>query len=162
MIRRPPRSTLFPYTTLFRSTAKKKRSLFLTLIAVLFGIILVFIGAIGLFAAYSALDGADPSEHIPERYYAYINLPSASAFINQTLSTLTLDSVLAGAGMGDVQGLLRSFRASPIPANKNVSFSYKNKKSVFKSVSFYLKEGEILAVTFLSWFAGLIIYDFID
>ena len=29
---------------------------------------------------------------------------------------------------------------------KNVSFSYKNKKSVFKSVSFYLKEGEILAV----------------
>lgn len=102
---------------------KKKRSFFLTLIAVLFGIILVFIGAIGLFAAYSALDGADPSEHIPEGYYAYINLPSASAFINQTLSTLTLDSILAGAGMGDVQGLLRSFRASPIPANKWFKFA---------------------------------------
>src|SRR5260370_16198373 len=27
MIRRPPRSTLFPYTTLFRSTAKKPRNL---------------------------------------------------------------------------------------------------------------------------------------
>ena len=25
MIRRPPRSTLFPYTTLFRSTAQKKK-----------------------------------------------------------------------------------------------------------------------------------------
>ena len=25
MIRRPPRSTLFPYTTLFRSTAKEKK-----------------------------------------------------------------------------------------------------------------------------------------
>lgn len=48
---------------------------------------------------------------------------------------------------------------------KNVSFSYKNKKSVFKSVSFYLKEGEILAVmgrngigktTFIKCLAGIL------
>ena len=31
MIRRPPRSTLFPYTTLFRSTWHEKRNLFLSI-----------------------------------------------------------------------------------------------------------------------------------
>src|SRR5690242_21413155 len=33
MIRRPPRSTLFPYTTLFRSTAAKLESVALTALA---------------------------------------------------------------------------------------------------------------------------------
>src|SRR5438045_9772709 len=34
LLRRPPRSTLFPYTTLFRSAAERQRRILTTLIAV--------------------------------------------------------------------------------------------------------------------------------
>src|SRR2546430_8739697 len=52
MIRRPPRSTLFPYTTLFRSFNATPRLIFLPLFILWFGIgmwskiVIVFVGAV--------------------------------------------------------------------------------------------------------------------
>src|SRR5258708_27773985 len=56
MIRRPPRSTLFPYTTLFRShgTARRYLNLFLTML--LGGL---WHGAAWTFVAWGALHGLD-------------------------------------------------------------------------------------------------------
>src|SRR5687768_18129734 len=42
MIRRPPRSTLFPYTTLFRSTKAFWQTLIVAVVAVILGTVLFF------------------------------------------------------------------------------------------------------------------------
>ncbi len=92
---------------------KKKHSIFYkiikTLCIMLLSIVVLFAG----FCLYSALDGADPAEHIPEGHYAYINLPSFGQFFQKTLSMKTLDSVLTSPETAQLQGLLRSLRASP-------------------------------------------------
>src|SRR2546430_9662603 len=51
MIRRPPRSTLFPYTTLFRSTAGQVLTL-----AVFAGLALVVLGFIGRPLLFASID----------------------------------------------------------------------------------------------------------
>src|SRR5947208_5861365 len=54
MIRRPPRSTLFPYTTLFRSRQGRKRGVRFSLIPV--GHRVVIVGAV---VSVAVLDGGD-------------------------------------------------------------------------------------------------------
>src|SRR5256885_10618212 len=59
MIRRPPRSTLFPYTTLFRSVKKKRRTRIIIISAVVVVIVLI-VGVAGAFSHGSSK--IDPSK----------------------------------------------------------------------------------------------------
>src|SRR6266436_8360004 len=52
MIRRPPRSTLFPYTTLFRSHATSKARFSAILLAV-FALVALILAAIGIYGVRS-------------------------------------------------------------------------------------------------------------
>ena len=99
-------------------TKKKKHGFFGTLIITLFVIILIILLPAAGFLIYSSLDGADPAEHIPQGFYAYINLPSAGDFLQKTVSVQTLDALLTGANTEKLQGTLRSVRASPVLSAK--------------------------------------------
>src|SRR5256885_12818660 len=58
MIRRPPRSTLFPYTTLFRSAVRERTGIGLV---GLVGLLLTGLGWVGnLRAAINAVSGVEP------------------------------------------------------------------------------------------------------
>src|SRR2546430_12430487 len=87
MIRRPPRSTLFPYTTLFRSTQRPNRGTLAT----------IFVGSTG-WASYQpiAKDGTRSEEHTSElqsqsnlvcRLLLEKKKKRASRLAEQTLST---------------------------------------------------------------------------
>ncbi|WP_428770741.1 VCBS repeat-containing protein [Treponema sp. HNW] len=101
-----------------KGTKKKKHGFFLTLIVTLFIIILITVLPAVAFLIYSSLDGADPAEHIPQGFYAYVNLPSAGDFLQKTVSVQTLDALLTGANTEKLQGTLRSVRASPVLSAK--------------------------------------------
>lgn len=101
-----------------RAKKKKKHGIFFKIIIVPVFIIGLILAAVLGFAAYSALDGIEPAEHIPHGYYAYINLPSAGRFLEETLSVKTLDSVFADTGNGSLQGLIRSLRVSPVTSSR--------------------------------------------
>lgn len=92
---------------------KKKHGIFFTIFISLAALLVLILLPLAGFLLYSAIDGADPAEHIPAGHYAYINLPSAGAFIQKTLSMKTLDAVFASSEIAQVQGLIRSLRASP-------------------------------------------------
>ncbi|MGI5173808.1 VCBS repeat-containing protein [Treponema sp. OMZ 840] len=81
-------------------------------------IVLIIVLPTAGFLVYSAFDGADPAEHIPQDFYAYINLPSAGDFLQKTVSVQTLDALLTGANTEKLQGTLRSLRASPVLSAK--------------------------------------------
>src|SRR5256885_12551306 len=49
MIRRPPRSTLFPYTTLFRSDLSFDQERAVASLASLFGVVALILAAVGLY-----------------------------------------------------------------------------------------------------------------
>src|SRR5256886_11884351 len=77
MIRRPPRSTLFPYTTLFRSTAGQVLTL-----AVFAGLALVVLGFIGRPLLFASIDRDVARAHgVPTRGLdaAFLVLLGASA-----------------------------------------------------------------------------------
>lgn len=93
--------------------SKKKHGIFFKISVSLAGLILLFILPVVGLLLYSAIDGADPAEHIPAGHYAYINLPSVGAFVQKTLSMKTLDAVFASPETAQVQGLIRSLRSSP-------------------------------------------------
>ena len=97
---------------------KKKHGFFGTLIITLFIIILIILIPAAGFLVYSSLDGAVPAEHIPQGFYAYVNLPSAGDFLQKTVSVQTLDALLTGAHTEKLQGTLRSLRASPVLSAK--------------------------------------------
>jgi len=93
---------------------KKKHGFFYNFIKTLIIIILIIVIPLAGFLIYAALDGADPAEHIPQNFYAYINLPSAGGFLQKSVSVQTLDALLAGKNTEKLQGNLRSLRASPV------------------------------------------------
>ena len=93
--------------------AKKKHGIFFKIFISLTVLIFLIVLPLAGFLLYSAIDGADPAEHIPAGHYAYINLPSAGGFIQKTLSMKTLDAVFASPETAQIQGLIRSLRASP-------------------------------------------------
>src|SRR2546430_5621081 len=68
MIRRPPRSTLFPYTTLFRSRCKPLLDFLNLLTEAVFGIvkILMHFAPIGAFGALAFTIGKRSEEHTSE------------------------------------------------------------------------------------------------
>ncbi|MEL3912516.1 FG-GAP repeat domain-containing protein [Treponema pedis] len=92
---------------------KKKGGVFGKIIKTVAVLLLIILIPLAGFLLYSAIDGAEPAEHIPEGHYAYINLPSLGDFFQKTLSVKTLDSVLASSETAQMQGLIRSLRASP-------------------------------------------------
>ena len=104
------------------TSKRKKHGIVFKIFVIPLWIIGIILAAALGFLAYSAFDGIDPAEHIPQGHYAYVNLPSAGRFLQETLSLKTLDSVLAGTDNGKMQGMLRSFRASPLLS----SFWFKN------------------------------------
>src|SRR3712207_8896520 len=59
MIRRPPRSTLFPYTTLFRSTRREQIKLHILAVGALFNVVigLGYTGAIARTAQVEGING---------------------------------------------------------------------------------------------------------
>src|SRR5690349_23645357 len=70
MIRRPPRSTLFPYTTLFRSWKVKKRLLKLRMINYRRNIIIVLIVITINYMIQGRINLVKTSDFCPEQYEA--------------------------------------------------------------------------------------------
>src|SRR3712207_6848235 len=64
MIRRPPRSTLFPYTTLFRSSRKERRMRRALTLLTAMGLVILLAGAMVLLAALGP-SGASRAEAQP-------------------------------------------------------------------------------------------------
>ena len=64
MIRRPPRSTLFPYTTLFRSSSRQKHTVLTATIAALLGLS----GSANAVSFTDALTGGKPKLDVRLRY----------------------------------------------------------------------------------------------
>ncbi|UTC78320.1 VCBS repeat-containing protein [Treponema sp. OMZ 799] len=93
---------------------KKKHGVFFKLGMAILVILLVLILPIAGFFIYSAIDGINPIEYIPEGHYAYVNIDSAGELLQKTLSMQTLDSVLSSPETAQLQGTIRSFRASPM------------------------------------------------
>ncbi|UTC65361.1 VCBS repeat-containing protein [Treponema sp. OMZ 788] len=105
-----------PETSLYQKKevkAKKKHGIFFKLGMVILVILFVLILPIAVFLIYSAIDGINPIEYIPEGHYAYVNIESAGQLLQKTLSVQTLDSVLSSPETAQLQGAIRSFRASP-------------------------------------------------
>src|SRR2546426_8594699 len=72
MIRRPPRSTLFPYTTLFRSDALALRDIFTGLVkSALFSLVIT---AVGCQEGFSTGAGAERSEEHTSELQSPCNL----------------------------------------------------------------------------------------
>ena len=93
---------------------KKKHGVFFKIGMTFLVIVLVLVLPVAGFLIYSAIDGINPIEYIPEGHYAYVNIDSAGEFLQKTLSMQTLDSVLSSPETAQLQGTIRSFRASPM------------------------------------------------
>ncbi|MGI5084725.1 FG-GAP repeat domain-containing protein [Treponema putidum] len=93
---------------------KKKHGIFFKIGMTLLVILLVLVLPVAGFLIYSAIDGINPIEYIPEGHYAYVNIDSAGELLQKTLSMRTVDSVLNSPETAQLQGALRSLRASPL------------------------------------------------
>ena len=93
---------------------KKKHGVFFKIGMTFLVIVLVVLLPVAGFLIYSAIDGINPIEYIPEGHYAYVNIDSAGELLQKTLSMQTLDSVLSSPETAQLQGTIRSFRASPM------------------------------------------------
>ena len=93
---------------------KKKHGVFFKIGMTFLVIVLVLLLPVAGFLIYSAIDGINPIEYLPEGHYAYVNIDSAGELLQKTLSMQTLDSVLNSPETAQLQGTIRSFRASPM------------------------------------------------
>lgn len=92
---------------------KKKNPVFKIIMIPILILLIIFCGILG-FAVYSAVDGANPENYIPEGHYIYINIPSAGNLLKKTLELQTIDSVLTSPEFKEAKGLLKSLRVSPL------------------------------------------------
>src|SRR3712207_7614342 len=98
MIRRPPRSTLFPYTTLFRSTlairvfAAMFAGHLLLLVFTLAGEYLLFSGGITVVVAPIALDREEHTSELQSRQYLVCRLLLEKKKITQHSFALALQA----------------------------------------------------------------------
>src|SRR3712207_9317672 len=94
MIRRPPRSTLFPYTTLFRSGVLPQLDLQTVALLVFLG---VFGGALGFFLWTFALTRLTPTQ-----VTVYINLNPLVAMVLAAVFLAEHLTIIFAAGFGVV------------------------------------------------------------
>src|SRR3712207_6880502 len=74
MIRRPPRSTLFPYTTLFRSLGIDPRRIFKTLVADVSGQLVVAVVPVAAHLDLKALRSEEHTSELQSRQYLVCRL----------------------------------------------------------------------------------------
>src|SRR5256886_15082733 len=117
MIRRPPRSTLFPYTTLFRSAAANKRAavIMLPVLDVLQSVpILGFFPAALVFFVVT-FQGSPIGIELAVIFLIFTSMAWNMAFgVYESLTTLPVDLVAATASFG-MRGMIR-FRLLALPA----------------------------------------------
>src|SRR2546426_9971869 len=101
MIRRPPRSTLFPYTTLFRSLPESHTDFIFAIVGEELG----FVGAVAIVALFAVLiwRGLRIGLRAPDAFGAYLALGITVLLATQTLVNL-----------GVVTGLLPT-KGLPLP-----------------------------------------------